>query len=70
MGEPLKIRFYSIKHEDGRYEGTFLATSAEIAKDIAKKNGFKVDDNTVMEDTTLEMTAADRLHQGSIVSGD
>ncbi len=55
-----KMKFFSIKRKKDVYEGTFIAENAEIAKEIAIKNGFKVDDDTVFEDTTVKMTDSDK----------
>lgn len=56
-----KMKFYCIKRGENKYEGTFIAESAEIAFEIAKKNGFKVDKVEEMCDTTLEVTKADKI---------
>lgn len=56
-----KMRFYSINRGPNKFEGTFIAESAEKAFEVAKKNNFKVSSVEEMIDTTLEMTLADRI---------
>ena len=56
-----KMRFYCIKRGENKFEGTFIAESAEKAFELAKKHGFKVDNVEEMCDTTLEVTKADRI---------
>lgn len=45
----------------------FIAPDEKIAREVAKNNGFKVTDETVFEDVTVEKTEIDKLHEDTIV---
>lgn len=60
------MKFFSIKRETG-YEGMFIAETKEKAIEVAKKNGFIKDGETVeMDDVTLEKNVADNLHNNVV----
>lgn len=65
-----KLKFFAIKHPNGAYEGMFLAADEASAREVAKKNNFRVDDNTVFEDVSVPITEADRVKTEIYTGGD
>jgi len=54
------MKFFTIKRGENRYEGMFIAPNEIVAREIARKNGFKIDDDTVFEDVSVERTEAEK----------